>query len=114
MSQQELTKPSCNELFLDGDLVLRHIASLKVELQAALAESDQLLLDLSAAGTVDLAFLQLLCSAHRSAVQSNKSFALAGKLPEDFQRKLKEAGFARHVGCGRDDQRSCLWMGRDD
>lgn len=109
-----MSQPAHKELLLSGDLVLRHIARLKGEILTALEENDHLLLDLSAAKVVDLPFLQLLCSAHRSAVQRNKSLGLTGEIPDDFRRKLDAAGFLRHVGCGLDCPKTCIWTGRDD
>jgi anti-anti-sigma regulatory factor len=110
MSLQPSAEPRIMELVLTGDLVLQRIASLQEEILAALADVDRLLLNVSGASTFDLSFLQLLCSAHRSAVPLNKSLSLAGKLPESFQRKLEEAGFGRHVGCRFDCQNSCIWI----
>jgi anti-anti-sigma regulatory factor len=108
----ELSSPK--ELVLKGDLVLHRVDSLKEEMQAALEGSDQLLIHLGEARSFDLAFLQLLCSAHRSAVLLGKSLSLAGNLPEDFTRRAEEAGFARHVGCRLDCQNSCIWMVQGD
>lgn len=114
MSRQRLARPASKELVLRGELVLHRIASLKEEIQTALGESDRLLLDLSEASAFDMAFLQLLCSAHRGAVLLDKSLSLAGNLPKDFSRKAEEAGFARHVGCRLDCQNSCIWMVQGD
>jgi hypothetical protein len=59
---------------------------------------------------VDLAFLQLLCSAHRTAVSAGKLLRLdAGSSPL-FLRQLAAAGFVRHSGCMLDCGNSCLWV----
>jgi anti-anti-sigma regulatory factor len=92
------------------DLVLRRMASLQTEMQAALEESDQLLIQFGEGTAFDRAFLQLLCSARRSAVLLGKSLSLAGSLPEDLTRRAEEAGFARHAGCRLDCRNSCIWM----
>jgi anti-anti-sigma regulatory factor len=112
MSRRTPADQQGKELFFQGDLVLQRIAGLKQEMQTALEESDHVLLDISQAQAFDLTFLQLLCSGHRSAVQLNKSLRLAANLPENFQRKLEEAGFVRHVGCRLDCQNSCIWTGQ--
>jgi ABC-type transporter Mla MlaB component len=114
MNRPSVSELQSRELVLKGELVLQRITALKDELQAALAEVDQLLLNLSEASAFDLSFLQLLCSGHRSAVQLNKSLKMSGTFPEGFHQELREAGFVRHVGCGLDCQDSCIWMGLDE
>jgi ABC-type transporter Mla MlaB component len=109
MNQQPLPG-KIRELVLKGDLILDRAAALKAEMQASLESAEQLQINLTETSAVDLSFLQLLCSAHRSAVQSNKSLRLTGQIPEDFYRKLQESGFGRHVGCRHDCQSSCIWM----
>jgi ABC-type transporter Mla MlaB component len=114
MSQQTAAGPTSIELVLKGELVLNRITSLQEEIQTALENSDHVLIKLSEASTVDLAFLQLLCSAHRTALLLDKSLTLDADLPEDFHRKTAEAGFSRHLGCRHDNQNSCLWLRQDD
>jgi anti-anti-sigma regulatory factor len=109
MSRQKRAEPQTRELVLQGELVLQRIAALKEELQAALDRTDHLLLNLSEGSAFDLAFLQLLCSGHRSAVQLNKSLSLVDRLPDGFQQQIEEAGFVRHVGCRLNGQDTCLW-----
>lgn len=111
MSRTAQATPQSKELVFKGELVLQTIATLKEQMQATLEQTDEMQLNIAEASDFDLAFLQLLCSGHRTAIRCNKSLRLIGKIPEDFHRKVVEAGFARHAGCHPDSQSSCLWTG---
>lgn len=100
-----------------GELTIARVAELKEELSKALENSDRLLVDLSEATEIDSACLQLLCSAHRTAVRQGKEMSLRGT--EALAPILREAGFVRHIGCALDCNQSCIWAvpdgnGRED
>lgn len=95
---------------LKGDLTVQHIAAIKAELAQAMARLDSLQLDISEATDVDISFLQLLCAAHRSALNLHKELALADQTQERIRKTLKDAGFVRHVGCSLGCSESCLWV----
>jgi ABC-type transporter Mla MlaB component len=114
LEENEINERSiCRELSLKGRLTLQHIFNLKAELGAALNKVDRLIIDLGEAEEVDLSFLQLLCSVHRTAIALNKSLALAGKHPKEFTQILKGSGFIRHVGCAMDCNQNCIWRGSE-
>ncbi len=91
-----------------GVLTVQRVIALKEELFIALDGLDKILINLSGATEIDPACMQLLCSAHRSAVTLNKELTLigAGHLAET----IRESGFLRHVGCALDCNHSCLWV----
>ena len=99
-----------------GSLVLRDeltIASALVirdALVKSLAEVSSLTMDVSSASAVDLSFLQLLCSAHRTATREGKSVALAGRSSGALQKVLVETGYRRVEGCILDVNKNCLWV----
>ena len=97
------------ELHWQGDLVVRRIATLKDELLATLDGQERLTLRLANVNEVDLAFLQMLCSAHRYASGKRKELSVVGDPERVFAGTLELAGFARHVGCAYDCDGSCLW-----
>lgn len=101
--------PGSAELLWQGELAVRQIAALKEELLAALAGHGSLTLRLASVSEVDLAFLQMLCSAHRYASSSRKELNVVGDPERVFAGALELAGFARHVGCAYDCDGSCLW-----
>lgn len=97
------------ELLWQGDLAVRRIATLKDELLSALDGQERLTLRLANVDEVDLAFLQMLCSAHRYASGNRKELSVVGDPERVFAGTLELAGFARHVGCAYDCDGSCLW-----
>ncbi len=97
---------------LDGDLTLADAKTFRTHLIKALIDSDEVTVRFGDVAAVDLSCIQLLCSAHRSAVRLNKRLALQPGWPERFQQVAQDAGFSRSAGCRLDMQNSCLWTGR--
>ncbi len=97
-------------MLLDGDLTLQNAEDMRRALMKAIIASDNVTLTFNTVTDVDLSSLQLLCSAHRSAVRLNKRIAIRGEWPELFQRAVDEAGYARSTGCRLDCENSCLWV----
>lgn len=94
---------------LREELSLSTAGDLRGELSAALREDGALALDDSAVTTVDLAGLQLLCAAHRSAVLADKPIRFSAGGPGlAIEQAARTAGFHEHVGCIPD----CLFRGR--
>jgi len=97
-----------------GTLTILEAVALKQILQAALERSSKLVVDCSHVGKMDFSWLQLLCSAHRSARGEGKSFTLINPLPEVFLVLKIEAGFDRHCSCPMSDSpHNCIWVGSD-
>ncbi len=99
-------------LKLDGNLTLAQAEELRMLLIKAVINVDQVTLEFGNVHEVDLSCLQLLCSAHRSAVRMNKRVAFAGRRPEAFNKVVRDAGYARSTGCHLDCFGSCLWVQR--
>lgn len=78
-------------------------------LQEALAAHRPVLLDLSAVTGIDLAGLQLICSAHRTAVATGTGFSLSTPLSPLLTARAREAGFPRQAVCVGDLECACLW-----
>lgn len=115
MTDPEMPETGKKELVLQGKLTIQRIAELKEELVAALEKTDKLLIKITESSDLDLSFLQLLCSAHRTAVALNKSLTLVGAFSREISRTLKTGGFERNIGCSRDCDRSCIWVrGKDE
>ena len=86
-------------LCLEGELTVSNAADLRQGLLEALEQSDRLELDMDAVTAIDLAGLQLLCSAHRTAVAREKSLTLKDELPPPLQEACVNAGFDFHRSC---------------
>lgn len=98
------------ELTPRGELTIEQVAAFRQELVSALAAADRLTISLAEATQIDLSFLQLLCSAHRTAVSQRKELVLIGVSTREVEAVLREAGFSRHIGCTLDCNRSCIWV----
>ncbi len=106
----------------DGALVLRLTGAATVEqaepLRQALLDAVQqgeqehkpLRLDCAQVIEIDSFILQMLCSAHRTAVARQVVMVWDGRPSSPVMGMIREAGFLRHAGCSRcpDDQR-CMW-----
>ena len=101
-------------LVLNDDLTIARAATLRQTIEQALKKVKHLTLDVGQATDIDLAFLQLLCSAHRSATVMNKTMTLAGKSNEALRKAVDENGYGRTSGCVLDKTSTCLWVVRDD
>jgi len=96
-------------ILCDGELTLDHAEELRSVLIKALIDVDRVELDLEKVTAVDLSCLQLLCSAHRSAVRMKKLLALRHGRPDALDRAADAAGYLRRAGCTMDSQKTCLW-----
>jgi anti-anti-sigma regulatory factor len=97
------------KLFISGSLTIEDAAHLKTTLSRALAESSSIEVDLGAAESSDLSCLQILCSAHRAAVQTGKNFILLNT-GMTLIACLEDAGFPRQAGCLQQYGEACLWQ----
>lgn len=111
MAKKESTaEGKASGLELSGDMTIQRIAALKAQVSEALAGSDKLVLKLKDVERADLTFLQLLCSAHRTAVSSGKILC-CDEVSEAVDQAISDAGFIRdNMGCGQDCTDSCLWL----
>ncbi len=98
-------------LQLEGDLTLLNAAELKRMLIKALINADAVTIQFGDVQELDLSCLQLLCSAHRSAVRLNKQIRFEGSLPKILQETAEAAGYLRLTGCQLDSEKSCFWIG---
>ncbi len=97
-------------LILNGELNIQCAGELKAVLVRSQQSPHGLLLNLEDVTEADLTCLQLLCSAHRSSVTSDKRFALTGDIPGSFRQVVQAAGFAEKVCCRPDGAGdACLW-----
>ena len=96
-------------IMLEGDITLPHMEELKGVLIKALVNADDVSLSMEHVREVDLSGLQLLCSAHRSAIRFKKQLAFSGRRPKALIDAVEAAGYARVTGCKLDHEKSCLW-----
>ena len=101
--------PAAATLTLTGDLTIEKARELHQKLLTALEQTQNLTIKFEGVTRVDLAFLQLLGAAHRTALKTDKFFRVEQDPSENLCRQIEEAGFRRDQGCTLDCQGSCLW-----
>ena len=94
-------------LVLEGDLTVDKAGALKIMLQDALKNAESVTVHFKDNKRIDITFLQLVCSAHRSAFLSGKNLNLSDKMPDHLKDTLKSAGYTQPV-CSFDKDRECL------
>jgi ABC-type transporter Mla MlaB component len=95
---------------LDGELTLPRAEELKKLFAQALDDQDSIEIKFGGVRAVDLSFLQLVCSLHRSAVTRKKHISLEGAVPTALKETATDAGYLRLDGCKLDFEKSCLWV----
>lgn len=98
-------------LHWQGELTVQQVGHCRDELQQALAAVDRIVLRLDDIEEIDIAFMQLLCAAYRTAATLGKEIAVDGPLPLRHLETVRLAGFSRHAGCSRECRGRCLWIG---
>lgn len=96
-------------LCFEGECTVERANEFKDALADELKREERLVLNLEKVTGVDLSFLQILCSVHRTSLRLNKHFSLQGERPEAFVRVVESAGYARSLGCHGDPRKACLW-----
>ena len=81
-------------LKLDGELTIQNVAALKVTLRDALDKVSLCKLDLYTVTSIDLAAIQLLHSAFKSAESMGKSLELIEVENVIFKKGVKSAGYS--------------------
>jgi len=98
------------KLTMDGELTLGGVRKIHEELLRSMEKAQHLDIEISGAVETDLAFLQLLCSAHRTAAQTGKTVALTGDIPDVFRQAVEDNGYSVSGSCGGETGQTCLWI----
>ena len=84
------------------------------ELQGLLLEetaSASILLDVSGIEEIDLAGMQLICSACRTALNAQKRFNFSGCVSPDVKKAIETVGLQRQSTCKHNADLPCIWCG---
>lgn len=98
---QESSDKGIALLRLEGELTVEHVSALRESLLGIFSESEvtEIILDCAETSQVDVFALQLLCSAHRTAVGQGKLLRLQGPVSDALANASAGTGFARDFGC---------------
>ena len=99
------------EFHVAGELTVSTAASLRSAILEGLEAGREIVLDARGLATVDLAGLQLVCSAHRACASRNVGFELEAA-SDAFWATAQVAGFKTgRPGCPGLQRPPCLWRG---
>ncbi|UCG78284.1 MAG: STAS domain-containing protein [Nitrospirota bacterium] len=90
-----------------GELTLLRADEMKKALMRALKKVKQLEIDLAGADDLDAACLQLICSAHRSAINAKRKITLKDTVPASVKDRLVFYGYV-DAKCDIKGQNDCL------
>lgn len=107
---QQTAKGTVSVVRLEGELTIQDAVALRDTLMEAFEAADGVRVNTEMVEAIDLSCLQLLCSAHRTALALNKSFFIEA-CAAPVVKASEDAGFARHTGCSIDIRQSCIWSG---
>ncbi len=95
---------------LSGELNIHHAGRLREALREAFATGEALSLDLEGVTEVDIACLQVLCTAHRTFRASNRVLQTIGRSATAFEQAVDDSGYRRKAGCHDGPRHDCLWV----
>ncbi|MEJ2182930.1 MAG: STAS domain-containing protein [Nitrospirota bacterium] len=95
---------------LAGALTIEMRTPLREVLLKELAGCETLRLRMKDVTKVDLAFIELLCSATLTALGMQKAISMQGPMPEVLAEALARAGYARPRGCKNICDARCMWV----
>lgn len=98
------------EFIMHGILTIEHAAGIRREFLDIFGRHDAIVMHIDGETTIDLSFLQLLCSACRTAMKQGKSFSVRNGLPDRCRALVDETGYSREKGCGPHTKKYCLWL----
>lgn len=96
-------------LTLTDDLTIEQAQELKTTLLECKDKGNQVGVKLDKVTGIDLACLQVLCSAHRTFDSENKVLSLCAEGSEAFRQSVQRSGFVGSRACDLNPGTACLW-----
>jgi anti-anti-sigma factor len=109
MHEDSATKREAVGFVLEGELTIQRANELKSLLLAKLPAGNLIDLDLKRVSAIDIAGIQLLCSAHRTVKNAGGNIRIAVQPSESIVNSMRKAGFARRYSCNPNCKEACLW-----
>ncbi len=103
------SKESTTKVAIGGPITVQQIQRLRNVLLGAFCLGKNVQVSLDGVTEVDVAGLQLLCSAHRTSIACELDFAVNIGRCQALSSVSKVAGMLRHIGCPQDICGTCLW-----
>jgi anti-anti-sigma factor len=100
---------SMGVITLEGEITIQSAGEFREAMISALGSFKKVYVNVEGVSLVDVSCFQILCSAHRTAIRSNKTLECSGILPEGFRKTAQDAGYIRNSGCAFDSSNACIW-----
>ena len=97
-------------LTINGSATIENVDALKKLLIEMMDQTDNLMINIADISEIDVTFLQLLCSAHKTMISKNKNLTISESCSESLRKTINNSGYSQHKGCGLDKTDSCLWL----
>lgn len=91
-------------------LTIENTADFARLIQAGLAEAKSVAVSFDPDLEVDITAMQVLCSAHRTAMTAGKVFASQGEMPQALLNLVVAVGSERHRECNYNAGSPCPWF----
>lgn len=111
LTQAASTDGSSLQITAAGRLCIDTAAELQQLLLQPAMQSSTVKLDLAAIDDVDLAGIQVVCSACRTMLDHKKQFNLTGSLSPALTSAKEALGLQRQTVCKHNDNQPCIWCG---
>ncbi len=98
------------KLTINGNLTVENADAFLKSLIEVMEDSTFIVLSFEDITGADMSCLQLLCSAHRTAVARNKKFSLKGQLPEVLKVVAESAEYFQCKSCKDGISDDCYWV----
>ncbi|MBN1524092.1 MAG: STAS domain-containing protein [Spirochaetales bacterium] len=102
-------KTKKEQIVFSGDLTIHHAGELQKELKKHIAAHDHISIAFETIDSIDLSFLQLMCSVHRESLKKEKSITITTSVPEQLRQIMATIGFERTISCDHGEHDDCLW-----
>jgi len=101
-------------LLIGGNLRVEQAAEIRDRLRAALDTMKEIRLVIDRNASVDLSFLQLVCSLHREALQRGIAAGTTEGWTGPLRKTAAEGGFLRKQCCRVCPDGSCFYVPKED
>ncbi len=99
------------KITIAGKLTIENAAELQTNLLGNCNKMENIQLDISAVDEIDLAGMQLICSACRTNLDAKRQFNFTGCISEAVKSAISAVGLQRQITCKHNADLPCLWCG---
>ena len=102
-------KRDLKSVTLAGDLTVENASEIRDALIEAIHKEDGISLDISGVTDLDVSFLQIICSLHRTVFKTGKTINIQGEMPRSIRHAISDYGYICRGDCIYDEQKTCVF-----